>query len=103
MIAPMLLFSSQATNGLTCLLYCFCQTSAPATGEDLFKSDPFGAASSASPLPPSSLPQTSTMTDPSPARAVDPFSGQDPFNSDPFSSNDKQVRVHSLCYGVGHL
>lgn len=68
------------------------------TGEDLFKSDPFvGVGASSSPKPPSSstsslpLVSSTTLATSTTPHAVDPFSGQDPFHSDPFGSADKSL------------
>ena len=82
------------------------KTSAPATGEDLFKSDPFGSVSGASSKTTSSstAQQTSSVLTVPPTvatttHAVDPFSGQDPFHLDPFNTKDKQqVRKFIICH-----
>lgn len=69
---------------ITILLPLLQSTTAASRGapsEDLFKSDPFGSSSAASKA---EAPPTSS------AGSTDPFSGQDPFSSDPFSGNERK-------------
>ena len=78
-------------------------TLAPATGEDMFRTgDPFSGSSShiSNSSSSSSLPPIAPASN---LATVDPFSGQDPFKTDPFGSASKETSVQVSPEGMSDI